>query len=115
MTDTIETIETDAELEPVTPKKKKGGARPGAGMPKGKKLRKTIQKEAALARLRQRIYEDTDELYAAAKKEALEKGDTRAIDLLWQRGYGRPTETLDITSGGEKVIGFTYIAPKQDE
>lgn len=119
MENETEISENTPKLEPVTPavkvKGKNGGARPGAGNKKGVKFKKSITKALALERLRQRIYDDTDLLYDSAKRLAINKGDTRAIDLIWQRGYGRPQESIDITSGGEKVVGFTYIAPKEDE
>ena len=40
--------------------KKHGGARKGAGMPKGKKTRKTVEKEMAIARIRERVFSATD-------------------------------------------------------
>lgn len=42
--------------------KKHGGTRKGAGMPKGKKTRKTIEKEMAIARIRERVFNATDVL-----------------------------------------------------
>lgn len=39
-----------------------GGARKGAGMPKGKKTRKTIEKEIAIARIKERVFNATDVL-----------------------------------------------------
>ena len=41
--------------------------------------------------------------------------DIRAIDSLISRAYGKPSESLDITSGGEKVVSFNYIPPKEDD
>ena len=111
---------TDTELQqntaPEVPKPKgKGGARPGSGAKKGSKQKGTITKERALAAFRQRVYEDSLNLYLAAKKLALEGKDVRAIELLLNRAFGRPSESVDITSGGEKVVGFNYIMPKEDE
>ena len=42
------------------------------------------------------------------------KPDNRAIDSMLNRGIGKPTENLDIMSGGEKIEGFNYIMPKNE-
>ena len=91
-------------------KDRRGGARPGAGYPKGKKHKGTITKERALAAFKQRVYEDSLNLYEAAKNAALSKEDIRAIELLLNRGYGKPSESIDVTSGGEQIVSFNYIA-----
>jgi len=51
-------------------KKQRGGARPGAGMPKGYKQQKTIEKEAARAALRQIVLENMNEMVDAQVKHA---------------------------------------------
>lgn len=52
-------------------KKTKGGKRPGAGMPKGYKTHKTIEKEAARAALRQIVLEQMARLVEAQLDNAL--------------------------------------------
>lgn len=43
-----------------------------------------------------------DAILAALRMKAA-KGDVRAAQLLLDRGYGKPKETIDHTSGGEKI------------
>lgn len=48
-----------------------GGARPGAGMPKGKKLPRTLEREAMLKAIRERIVKDSHRLLDAQYSIAL--------------------------------------------
>lgn len=61
-----------AELQPISsiietskPKSKRGGARPGAGHPKGKKTERVIEREAALRAFRDRVAKNADKLFNA--------------------------------------------------
>ena len=42
------------------------------------------------------------------------KPDNQAIEQIFDRVIGKPTENLDIMSGGEKIEGFNYIMPKNE-
>lgn len=44
-----------------------------------------------------------DAILAALRRKAAQ-GDVRAAQLLLDRGYGKPKETIDHTSGGEKIV-----------
>lgn len=154
----------------------KGGTRPGAGRPKGKKEAATLEKEAMLKVIRQRIIQNSDALFNAAKSAAIgnqylykietkydgkrkyktepilvedeweirdyinqltrdDRGNepygddpiyyfistrepnTRAIKDLWDRAFGKVTEKVDVTSGGEKLptpILAQFVKAKDD-
>lgn len=52
----------------------------------------------------------TDEYYFLTTKDP----DNRALDSLFNRTYGKPTDNIDIKSGGEPITGIQYIVPKGD-
>ena len=97
---------------------KRGGARPGAGMPKGHKTRKTIAKDAAREALRQIVLEHMREMTAAQIAQAtglkylvtrdrktgkfirvtqamarLKEGDTEEIIEVWEKDPSTPAYT----------------------
>ena len=37
------------------------------------------------------------------------KGDTKAIDLLLSYTYGKPKQSVDVTTDGEKISNMPYI------
>jgi hypothetical protein len=160
-------------IESLKPKSKKGGARPGAGHPKGVKTNRVIEREAALRLFRDRVAKHTDSLLNAqlslakgtqmlfvihtdskgkrGKPEMITDVETitrfldenegndgtldmhyaegskaedyffmttaapsnQALESLLNRTYGKPQESVDITSGGEKLEGVItgYVIP----
>ena len=85
------------DIEPY--KFKKGQTGNPNGRPKLIDLKEVIQSEVCDEGIKQVIR-------ALMAKAA--KGDVRAIQELFDRGYGKATQHTDITSGGEKLI-FTPI------
>lgn len=43
-----------------------------------------------------------------------EKGDTKAGDILMLWGYGKPKETLDVTSGGKMITPIINVLKLKD-
>lgn len=75
-------LETMKDNSSLTKKNKHGGARKGAGHPKGKKLPQTIEKEAALDQFRLRVAQQADNLLSI--QMSLAKG----IQLLYRVDFG---------------------------
>lgn len=48
-----------------------------------------------------------DEYYFMTTKEP----DNKALDSLFNRGFGRAPESIDITSGGDPIDNITYVIP----
>lgn len=72
--------------------KKNGGARPGAGRPKGKKSPKTLEREEALKQFRERVSKNTDKLFNAQLNKAL--GHTMLFVKVRTKGSkGKPGRT----------------------
>ena len=83
-----------------------GGKREGAG-------RKGRAHELGLIKLLDECVNEDDrrKLFGVLKEKSL-KGDMRAIELLLSYLYGKPKQSVDMTSGGETIItGITYIVP----
>lgn len=85
--------------------------KPGqSGNPKGRP-----KKLPAIDKLLADVLGSEDEENSEAKQilEALvkkaKKGDTRAAEILLDRGYGKPKQTIDIP--GEVIKGFVIQAP----
>ena len=76
-------------------RKNNGGAREGAGRPK--KADELIEKLDALI--------DNDEVIKTLGKQIL-KGDSRAMNLYFGYRYGKPKESVDITSSDGFNINF---------
>lgn len=106
---------------------KKGGPKN-----KGKLKPSTVAKIEAREALRKMIEADTEELYAAWKDTALghfiqvktAQGDVKvykkspngqAINDMFNRAFGKAKQEVDVTSGGEKIVSFQYIIPKDEE
>lgn len=100
-----------------------GGARPGAGFPKGKKKKSTIAKELFRQRFMEKMKERWDEIIDAqidlAKGFALidksdvtgnkifeQKPDASAGKNLMDQTMGRAIERVDVTSLGEKIFAL---------
>jgi hypothetical protein len=75
-----------------------------SGNPKGRpKLPDLSQAMAAILADEKDGKTALDAILAALRAKAA-KGDVRAAQLLLDRGYGKPKETIDHTSGGEKIV-----------
>jgi hypothetical protein len=71
----------------------KGGKRVGAGRKKGLS---SMLSEAAHDYIAKRVVEEQEPLIQAQLKKA-KKGDTFAFNALYDRGFGRPKQTSDVT------------------
>ena len=81
-------------------RKNNGGARDGAGRPKKEDELKLIEKLDNLI--------DNDEVIKTLGKQIL-KGDSRAMSLYFGYRYGKPKESVDITSTDGFNINFNDI------
>ena len=72
-------------------RKNNGGARAGAGRPKKADETKLIERLDSLI--------NQDEVIEILKKKIIE-GDQRAMTLYFNYRYGKPKESIDVTSGG---------------
>jgi DUF2075 family protein len=81
-------------------RKNNGGAREGAGRPKKADELKLIEKLDNLI--------DNDEVIKTLVKQIL-KGDSRAMSLYFGYRYGKPKESVDITSTDGFNINFKDI------
>lgn len=78
-------------------RKNNGGARHGAGRPKKADELKLIEKLDSLI--------DNDEVIKTLGKQVL-KGDSRAMSLYFGYRYGKPKESVDITSSEGFNVNF---------
>ena len=78
-------------------RKNNGGAREGAGRPKKAVEIKLIEKLDNLI--------DNDEVIKTLGKQIL-KGDSRAMSLYFGYRYGKPKESVDITSSEGFTVNF---------
>ena len=78
-------------------RKKNGGVREGAGGPKKADELKLIEKLDALI--------DNEEVIKTLGKQII-KGDSRAMNLYFGYRYGKPKESVDITSSEGFNINF---------
>ena len=78
-------------------RKNNGGAREGAGRPKKADEIKLIEKLDNLI--------DNDEVIKTLGKQIL-KGDSRAMSLYFGYRYGKPKESVDITSSEGFTVSF---------
>jgi len=71
----------------------KGGYREGSGRKKGQA---TIEREKMKDYIAQRIVENAEPIIAVLIEKAV-KGDIPAIKELFDRGFGRPTQAVEMT------------------
>ena len=64
----------------------------------------TIEREKMKEYIAQRIAENGDKIVGALLRKAV-RGDVQAIKELFDRGFGKPTQQTDITSGGKEIVG----------
>ncbi|HDY66726.1 MAG TPA: hypothetical protein ENH85_02925 [Candidatus Scalindua sp.] len=86
---------------------KKGRKKTG-GRKKGAKDKKTLEKELLLSYLTQKIIKGKGKWVPALLK-SMEKGDIRAIKEGLDRVLGKATESVDITSDGERLDGINLL------
>lgn len=87
----------------------RGGARPGAGQPKGTRQPHTLEAAAAKARIIALVSARVDDLFAELLRQALPaegKGDIVAIKELLDRAYGKPSQA--ITGDKDNPIEFYF-------
>ena len=89
-----------------------------SGNPKGKPKMPDL-KEAMARALGEQAKDGTtalDQIIEAMRRKAAQ-GDVKAAELLLARGFGKPRESVDITSGGEKIATppIVWVDAKGDE
>ena len=72
--------------------KERGGKRPGAGRKSKAEELKLIEKLSPM-----------EDLALEKLREGLEKGDYKFVQLYFAYMYGKPKESKDITSAGDKI------------
>jgi hypothetical protein len=85
-------------------KTKRGGARPGAGRPKGRKSSKTLEIEAMA---KEYAGDALKALVAVAGESKNDSARVAAATALLDRGYGRPRQALEHT--GEVAVEMLAI------
>lgn len=89
-----------------------------SGNPKGKPKLPDL-KEAMARALGEQAKDGTtalDQIIEAMRRKAAQ-GDVKAAELLLARGFGKPRESVDITSGGEKIATppIVWVDAKEGE
>lgn len=92
-----------------------GGARRGAGRPAGGKnarpTRAAQYEQQFLTRLTpERFLETIDELLRIALHGVNETNRLKAIQMIHDRAMGKPTETLEIDTAGEKLTAEDIVS-----
>jgi hypothetical protein len=82
-----------------------GGARRGAGRPKGSRDRTTIQHGATLTQMARAFTPEALETLRTIRvdSEAPASARVAACNAILDRGWGRPPQAIDHTSGGEAL------------
>ena len=80
-----------------------GGARPGAGRKKGWRAVHTLSAEIAKKNLIEKYIKNADPINEALIQKAL-TGDIQAIRELHDRVFGKPQQSVDMTSKGESLV-----------
>lgn len=78
----------------------KGGYRPGSGRKKGAA---TIEREKMKDYIAQRIVENAEPIVAVLIKKAIE-GEIPAIKELFDRGFGKPTQAVEMSGKDGKDL-----------
>lgn len=79
-----------------------GGARPGAGRPKGTVGSNTKKAQGIRDYILTRIEDEKGDLINALVDKA-KSGDTQAFKELMDRGMGKAQQAIDITTDGDKI------------
>ena len=77
-----------------------GGKRDGAGRKAKKDEQKLIERLSPM-----------EDLAHEKLKEAVTEGEQWAIKLYFEYMYGRPKQTMDVTTGGEKLTSIKIHEP----
>lgn len=83
----------------------KGGARPGAGRPKGSKDPNTLVKEKAMLALREMVLAEITPLTTALITKG-KTGDVQAIRELFDRAFGKAPQAITDADGQSLVLAF---------
>lgn len=98
---------SDTPAEKESNKTKRGGARPGAGRPKGRKSSKTLEIEA-----KAKLYagDALQALVDVAQNSENDSARVSAAQAILDRGYGKPRQALEHTGedGGPVAIDVTH-------
>ena len=78
----------------------RGGVRPNAGRPSKADEQKLIE------HLRPMASEARTQL-----KKAIKAGEQWAVKLFFEYYYGKPKQTMDVTTGGDKITDVRIIEP----
>lgn len=97
----------------------KGGARPGAGRPKGSKDPNTLVKEKAMFVLREKVLAEMEPIVEALIVKG-KTGDVQAIKELFDRVFGKAPQAITDADGQSLVLAFDsafkhYASTRQTE
>lgn len=91
-----------SSTKPTVPKKN-GGARPGAGMPKGKQTAKTLEKRAIKEAYNQRVMKHVNELFTAQLTNA--KGNVYIYEIVEiEIGGGKTRKKHELVTDPQKIL-----------
>lgn len=77
-----------------------GGKRKGAGRKKGSKAPHTIEAEKAREFIIQKVCEALEPIIDRLIEDA-KKGDKESVKILFDRGFGKPKESMEISGNPE--------------
>ena len=95
-----------AATEKVSGKSRMGGARPGAGRPKGRKSAKTLEIEA---KAKEYAGDALRALAHVALKSKSDSARVSAATALLDRGYGRPRQAVEHSGGDGPPIAVGIV------
>lgn len=78
----------------------RGGVRQGAGRPKASR---TIEKEKLKDYIAEQVALHGPEIVSVLLDKA-RQGDVQAIRELFDRGFGKPSQAVDVTTKGEPIV-----------
>jgi len=80
----------------------RGGRQPGAGRPKGAVAKSTLEALESKKLLVEMFHKNAKPIFNVLIEKAME-GDMQAVRELLDRVYGKAQQSMDVTSGGERM------------
>lgn len=92
-----------------------GGARTGAGRPEGSVASATLRAMQIREYICERLQQDAEEIYNILMDQA-RGGNVQAIKELFDRGLGKPLQSVDHKNDGGKFEGVVFLpAPLESD